>query len=98
MNKIYYFIRKDSAQCYFFTDSECAEFYKKLVEPNTRVKCFTTRATKIDYKDIFTLVSFKEFLLRNYSLLTTVDGHISKFLKNLESKIRNEKLNKLLYE
>lgn len=99
MNKIYYFFSREYEKCYFFTDKECAEFYKELIVEYNYVNELIVKTNDFEGTDVFTLKSFKEELTKK--LHWTIDEEedfIKDFISILETKIREEKLNKLLNE
>jgi hypothetical protein len=100
MNKIYYFFDRENEQCYFFNNEECASFYRELTGAYYPINFFNIKSDDFEGTDVFTLQSFKQQLLKELELDTESDEaeSIREFLKVLDNRLREEKLNKLLNE
>jgi hypothetical protein len=97
MIKIYYFFDRENNKCYFFTDKECAEFYKELVCENNDIIFFKIKSNDFEGTDIFTLNSFKEKLKEELSWYEDEEYLcIKEFMIYLDSKIRDDKLKIIL--
>ena len=84
----------------FFTDVECAEFYRDLTNAYNVINFFNIKTSDFEGTDIFTINSFKSKLIEELEWYIESDEveSIREFLKVLDNRIRVEKLNKLLNE
>ena len=103
MNKIYYFYVRDSGECFFFNDEECAKFYKFMLNTDcSKIKSLNIKNVSFDGTDVFTLSSFKEKILKEFSINLYLNSYgqwnLIDFLSKLDAKIRDEKIIILLNE
>lgn len=100
MSKIYYFYSEENKETYFFSDLDCANFYRFLLDVYKPVNSFQIKFNNFEGTDVYTLYSFKEKLKKDsvYFYNSFKLKNIHKFIIDLENKIREEKLKTLLNE
>lgn len=101
MSKIYYFYSKDTGECFFFSNEDCAITYRFMLNTDcSKIRSLDIKKVSFNGTDIITLSSFKEKFKKDFNIDSYLNSygnwHLIDFLSNLDSKIREEKLNSLL--
>ena len=96
MNKIYYFFDRESEKCYFFDDQENAWFYRNILGSEQSLEILIIKSYDFEGTDVMTNLTFLDLLKEELEWDDDNKQEIKDYIRKLESKIRNEKLNDLL--